>query len=56
MKVYIIEFKWMKPYPKEQVIRMEAGSMPTATGRAMRCWKKENGRGVKKVSVAVTEL
>lgn len=56
MKTFLVQFKWYKPYPKEMNIRQTASSMATAVARAMRTWKKEEGRGVKQLSINVSTL
>lgn len=56
MKAYLVKFDWMKPYPKDKTIRAEGSSLPTAVSRATRQWKKEEGRGVKQLTIKVTQL
>ena len=56
MKTYLVQFKWMKPYPKEMSIRKEGSSISTAVSRATKEWKKKEGRGVKQLSISVSTL
>ena len=44
MRTYLIKISWYQPYPKEIELRIEASSIPTATARALREWKKGIGR------------
>lgn len=56
MKTYLVQFKWSDPYPKESTIRKEATSMATATNRAIKEWKKKDGRGIKNININISTL
>ncbi len=56
MKNYLVQFKWMKPYPKESSLRTTATNMATAIARAVRIWKKQEGRGVKHLTITVSTI
>lgn len=56
MKTYLVQFKWDDPYPKEASIRKEATSMAPAVNRAIKEWKKKEGRGIKHITIKVSTL
>lgn len=56
MKTYLVQFKWDDPYPKESSIRKEATSMAPAVNRAIKEWKKKEGRGIKHITIKVSTL
>lgn len=54
--MFLVQLKWSDPYPKESNIRKEATSMATAVNRAIKEWKKKDGRGVKEITIKTTTL
>lgn len=56
MKTYRIKFTWMGPYPKEAVMSKDATSMATAANRAIKEWKKTQGKGVKDITIKIITI
>ena len=47
MANFLIELSYLHPYPVKQDFRQEANSFGTAINRAIRLWRKAQGKGIK---------
>jgi hypothetical protein len=58
MANFLIEISYLHPYPVKKDFRQEATSIGTAINRAIRVWRKENGKGikVKTINVRATKI
>lgn len=56
MKTFLFQFKWDDPYRKESSVRKEATSVAPAANRAIKEWKKKDGKRVKNFTIVISTL